>query len=160
MKIGKFLVGLGVGTVVGLLIAPKKGSELREDIKRESLNAYDNLKNMTKEDVEAMVGQTIETIKKTVDEFDAEEFKGVASAKLGELEDKLELLAAKVKESEQFATISANVADLTEKVNVKIEEVKAKVKKSEFSKEDLIELKDEIDTVEEKLEEIIEEITD
>ena len=38
--------------------------------------------------------------------------------------------------------------------------VKAKVKKSEFSKEDLIELKDEIDTVEEKLEEIIEEITD
>lgn len=160
MKIGKFLVGLGVGTVVGLLIAPKKGSELREDIKRESLNAYDNLKNMTKEDVEAMVGQTIETIKKTVDEFDAEEFKGVASAKLGELEDKLELLAAKVKESEQFATISANVADLTEKVNVKIEEVKAKVKKSEFSKEDLIELQDEIDTVEEKLEEIIEEITD
>lgn len=160
MKIGKFLVGLGVGTVVGLLIAPKKGSELREDIKRESLNAYDNLKNMTKEDVEAMVGQTIETIKKTVDEFDAEEFKGVASAKLGELEDKLELLAAKVKESEQFATVSANVADLTEKVNVKIEEVKAKVKKSEFSKEDLIELKDEIDTVEEKLEEIIEEITD
>lgn len=160
MKIGKFLVGLGVGTVVGLLIAPKKGSELREDIKRESLNAYDNLKNMTKEDVEAMVGQTIETIKKTVDEFDAEEFKGVASAKLGELEDKLELLAAKVKESEQFATVSANVADLTEKVNVKIEEVKAKVKKSEFSKEDLIELQDEIDTVEEKLEEIIEEITD
>lgn len=160
MKIGKFLVGLGVGTVIGLLIAPKKGSELREDIKRESLNAYDNLKNMTKEDVEAMVGQTIETIKKTVDEFDAEEFKGVASAKLGELEDKLELLAAKVKESEQFATVSANVADLTEKVNVKIEEVKAKVKKSEFSKEDLIELQDEIDTVEEKLEEIIEEITD
>ena len=160
MKIGKFLVGLGVGTVIGLLIAPKKGSELREDIKRESLNAYDNLKNMTKEDVEAMVGQTIETIKKTVDEFDAEEFKGVASAKLGELEDKLELLATKVKESEQFATVSANVADLTEKVNVKIEEVKAKVKKSEFSKEDLIELQDEIDTVEEKLEEIIEEITD
>lgn len=160
MKIGKFLVGLGVGTVIGLLIAPKKGSELREDIKRESLNAYDNLKSMTKEDVEAMVGQTIETIKKTVDEFDVEEFKGVASAKLGELEDKLELLAAKVKESEQFATVSANVADLTEKVNVKIEEVKAKVKKSEFSKEDLIELQDEIDTVEEKLEEIIEEITD
>ena len=75
MKFGKFLVGLGIGAVAGLLLAPKKGSELREDIKRESLKAYDNLKNMTKEDLEAMLGQTIETVKKSVDEFDIEAFK-------------------------------------------------------------------------------------
>ena len=160
MKLGKFLVGLGVGTVIGLLIAPKKGSELREDIKRESLNAYENLKNLTKEDVEAMLGETIETVKKTIDEFDVEEFKTVATTKLGELEVKLEEFAVKVKESDQYAAVSANVADLTGKVNGKIEEVKAKVKKSEFSKEDLVELQEEIDTVEEKLEEIIEEITE
>ncbi len=160
MKLGKFLVGLGVGTVIGLLIAPKKGSELREDIKRESLNAYENLKNLTKEDVEAMLGETIESVKKTIDEFDVEEFKTVATAKLGELEGKLEEFAVKVKESDQYAAVSANVADLTGKVNEKIEEVKTKVKKSEFSKEDLVELQEEIDTVEEKLEEIIEEITE
>ena len=160
MKLGKFLVGLGVGTIIGMLIAPKKGSELREDIKRESLNVYDNLKNLTKEDVEAMVGQTIETIKKTVDEFDAEEFKVAATSKLGELEDKLEEFAAKVRESDHYAAVTANVADLTVKVNEKIEEVKAKVKKSEFSKEDLVELEEEIDTVEEKLEEMIEEIVE
>ena len=63
MKFGKFLVGLGIGAAAGLLLAPKKGSELREDIKRESLKAYDQLKNMTKEDVEALLGQTIETVK-------------------------------------------------------------------------------------------------
>ena len=160
MKLGKFLVGLGVGTVIGLLIAPKKGSELREDIKRETLNVYDNLKNLTKEDVEAMVGQTIESIKKTVDEFDLEEFKGTAGAKLSELEAKLEEFAAKVKESDQYAAVSANIADITGKVNEKIEEVKTKVKKSEFTKEYLVELEEEIDTVEEKLEEIIEEITE
>ena len=160
MKLGKFLFGLGVGTVIGLLIAPKKGSELREDIKRESLRTYDALKNLTKEDVEAMLGQTIETIKKTVDEFDMDEFKESATTKLADLEEKLEVFAKKVKESDQYAAVSANVADLTSKVNTKIEEVKAKVKKSEFSKEDLVELNEEIDTVEEKLEEIIEEITD
>ena len=49
MKIGKFIAGVGIGTVIGMLLAPKKGSELREDIKRESLKAYDQLKNMTKE---------------------------------------------------------------------------------------------------------------
>ena len=63
MKFGKFLMGLGIGAVAGLLLAPKKGSEIKEDIKRESLKAYDNLKNMTKEDVEALLGQTIETVK-------------------------------------------------------------------------------------------------
>lgn len=160
MKLGKFLVGLGVGTVIGLLIAPKKGSELREDIKRESLKTYDALKNLTKEDVEAMLGQTIETIKKTVDEFDMDEFKETATTKLADLEEKLESFAIKVRESDQYAAVSANVAELTSKVNAKVEEVKAKVKKSEFSKEDLVELENEIDTVEEKLEEIIEEITE
>ena len=160
MKLGKFLVGLGVGTVIGLLIAPKKGSELREDIKRESLKTYDALKNLTKEDVEAMLGQTIESIKKSVDEFDMVEFKESATTKLADLEEKLEAFAKKVRESDQYAAVSANVADLTSKVNAKVEEVVAKVKKSEFSKEDLVELQDEIDTVEEKLEEIIEEITE
>ena len=160
MKLGKFLVGLGVGTVIGLLIAPKKGSELREDIKRESLKTYDALKNLTKEDVEAMLGQTIEVIKKTVDEFDMDEFKDSATTKLAELEEQLEAFATQVRESDQYAAVSANVADLTSKVNAKVEEVKAKVKKSEFTKKDLVELEEEIDTVEEKLEEIIEEITE
>lgn len=160
MKLGRFLVGLGIGTVIGLLIAPKKGSELREDIKRESLNAYENFKNLTKEDVEAMLGETIEAIKKTVDEFDVEEFKTVATTKLSELESKLEEFAIKVRESDQYAVVFANVADLTSKVNEKVEEVKSKVKNSEFSKEDLAELQDEIDTVEVKLEEIIEDITE
>ena len=124
MKFGKFLVGLGIGAVAGLLLAPKKGSELREDIKRESLKAYDNLKNMTKEDLEAMLGQTIETVKKSVDEFDIDTFKATTRDKLNELEAKLEDFAAKVKDSDQYLTIRDGVVDLTQKVNDKIEEVK------------------------------------
>lgn len=127
MKFGKFLVGLGIGAVAGLLLAPKKGSELREDIKRESLKAYDNLKNMTKEDLEAMLGQTIETVKKSVDEFDIDTFKATTRDKLNELEAKLEDFAAKVKDSDQYLTIRDGVVDLTQKVNDKIEEVKTKV---------------------------------
>ena len=30
MKIGKFIAGVGIGTVIGMLLAPKKGSELRQ----------------------------------------------------------------------------------------------------------------------------------
>ena len=116
MKIGKFILGLGIGAAAGLLLAPKKGSELREDIKRESLKAYDQLKNMTKEDVEAMLGQTIETVKKSVDEFDLDVFKETTKEKLSDLETKLEEFANRVKETDQYMQVKESVYDLSDKV--------------------------------------------
>lgn len=160
MKFGKFLVGLGIGAVAGLLLAPKKGSELREDIKRESLKAYDNLKNMTKEDVEALLGQTIETVKKSVDEFDIDEFKATTRMKLDELQSKLEDFAAKVKDSDQYMQVRDSVVDLTKKVNNKIEEAKSKVLDSSLDEDYLNTFENEIDDVEDKLDEMIEEIKD
>ena len=158
MKVGKFLVGLGVGAVIGMLLAPKKGSELREDIVKESKKAYDSVKNLTKEDVEAMLGETIETVKKTVDEFDLEQFKSSASDKLSDLEFKLQEFATKVKESDQYMQVKDSIVELTEKVNSKIDEVKNKAKESELTNSDLESLEVEIVEVEEKLEDIIEEI--
>lgn len=160
MKLGKFIFGLGIGALAGILLAPKKGSELREDIKRESSKAYDSLKSMTKEDVEAMLGQTIETVKKSVDEFDMDAFKATTRDKLNELEKKLEEFANQVKESDQYLQVKDSVVDLADKVNTKIEEVKTKVLDSSLSEEDLNKLEEEIDDVEEKLEEMIEEITE
>lgn len=160
MKIGKFILGLGIGAATGLLLAPKKGSELREDIKRESLKAYDQLKNMTKEDVEAMLGQTIETVKKSVDEFDLDVFKETTKEKLSDLETKLEEFANRVKETDQYMQVKESVYDLSDKVNSKIDEVKTKVLDATLSDEDLEKLENEIDDVEDKLEEMIEEIKD
>ena len=160
MKIGKFILGLGIGAAAGLLLAPKKGSELREDIKRESLKAYDQLKNMTKEDVEAMLGQTIETVKKSVDEFDLDVFKETTKEKLSDLETKLEEFANRVKETDQYMHVKESVYDLSDKVNSKIDEVKTKVLDATLSDEDLEKLENEIDDVEDKLEEMIEEIKD
>ena len=155
MKLGKFILGLGIGAAAGLLFAPKKGSELREDIKRESLKAYDNVKNMTKEDVEAMLGQTIETVKKTVDEFDVDTFKASTKTKLADLEAKLEEFASKVKETDQYMLVRENVLDISEKVNTKIDEVKTKVIDSDFTEDIFEDLENEIDDVEDKLEEMI-----
>lgn len=158
MKLGKFIFGLGLGAVAGLLLAPKKGSELREDIKNESLKMYDNVKNMTKEDVEAMLGQTIETVKKSVDEFDIDTFKATTKDKLIDLEAKLEEFAKNVKETDQYMQVRESVVDITDKVNSKIEEVKSKVMDPDFTEDIFDDLENEIDDVEEKLEEMIEEI--
>ena len=65
MKFGKVLFGVGLGVLAGLLFAPKKGSELREDIKAKSKSTYDYLASLTREDVEAKLGETIENIKKS-----------------------------------------------------------------------------------------------
>lgn len=158
MKLGKFIFGLGIGAAAGLLFAPKKGSELREDIKRESLKAYDNVKNMTKEDVEALLGQTIETVKKSVDEFDVDKFKESTRIKLSELEQGLEDFASKVKETDQYLQVREGIVDITEIVNSKIEEVKTKVLESKFEDDDLVDFEDEIENVEDKLAEMIQEI--
>ncbi len=160
MKIGKFLFGLGLGAVAGLLFAPKKGSELREDIKRESEKAYDQLKNMTKEDVEAILGETIETVRKTIDEFDMDDFRETTHAKFQELEQKLDDFAEKMKDSDQYIKVRESVVDLSEKVNNKFDEVKTKVQEASIDDDYMNELEEEIDDVEDKLEEIIEEIKD
>ena len=160
MKLGKFLFGMGVGAIAGLLLAPKKGSELREDLMNESMKVLDKAKNLTKEDVEAILGETIESVRKSVDEFDVDEFKEVATSKLAELEAKLEEFSNKIQETNQYNQLKEGVLDITDKVNTKIDQVKTKVKDSQFFEEDLEDLEKEIDNVEDKLDESIEEIKD
>jgi len=54
------LIGLGAGALVGLLLAPKSGRELRRDIKR----GYDD----TKDAVGEWAGDAAETVKERVRE--------------------------------------------------------------------------------------------
>lgn len=160
MKLGKFITGLGLGALAGLLFAPKKGSELREDIKNESLKVYDNVKSLTKEDVETMLTQTIEKVKKSVDEFNVEDFKESTKVKLSDLQTKLEDFSKKAKENDQYIQLKDSVVDLTKKVNDKIDEVKTKILDSKVTDEVIQDFEEEIDDVEEKLEEMIEEINE
>lgn len=50
MKLGRFLTTLGIGALAGMLLAPKKGSELREELKGKGKEALDSAKEMTVED--------------------------------------------------------------------------------------------------------------
>ena len=47
MKLGRFLTTLGIGALVGMLLAPKKGSELREELKDKGKETLDSAKEMT-----------------------------------------------------------------------------------------------------------------
>ena len=157
MKLGKFIFGLGLGALAGVLMAPKKGSETREDIKNTATKTYEKVKNMSKEDVQAMIGETIENVKKTVDEFDSEAFKASTKEKIVQLQEKLTVLANKVKESEQYEKVAKSVTQAADTLNAKIEDVRKSLN-NKTTNSDKIEA--EIDDVENELNEMIDEISD
>jgi gas vesicle protein len=154
MKLGKFIAGVGIGAVIGMLCAPKKGSELRGELKEKSQDLYDKAQNMTKDDVESLINNTIEEIKLAIDEFDVDEFKDTAGEKLGDIKTKLEQLATSVKSSDEYASFKESVA----KVRTKFKEIKTKVQDKDFNV--LQELDDAMDDIEDELDVIIEDLKD
>ena len=100
MKLGRFLTTLGIGALAGMLLAPKKGSELREELKGKGKETLDSAKEMTFEDYQKLISETIDSIKKTVDEFDVDDFKDSSLAKLNELKDKFDDVVTKLQDSD------------------------------------------------------------
>lgn len=158
MKLGKFIAGVGIGAVIGMLCAPKKGSELRGELKEKSQDLYDKAQNMTKDDVESLINNTIEEIKLAIDEFDVGEFKDTAGEKLGDIKTKLEQLATSVKSSDEYASFKESVAKVSDEVTTKFKEIKTKVQDKDFNV--LQELDDAMDDIEDELDVIIEDLKD
>ena len=158
MKLGKFIAGLGIGTVVGMLVAPKKGSELREELKSKGTQAYNNAKDMTKEDVQNLISKTVDDIKKAIDEFDVDEFKNTTGAKLGNVKTKLEDLGESVQNSTEYAQFKDAVKKVSADIGDKVEEIKTKMKDKDFAGIDIIE--EGIDELGDELDVIIEDLRD
>lgn len=152
MNFGKFLAGVTIGAVAGLLLAPKKGSEMREDLKA----TCEKMKGMTKEDVEAVLGETIENIKKSVDEFDRDAFKASTKEKIEELQKKLEELLEKVKASDSYDKFSDSITKVMDQLNELIDSVKEKADDQGVLPDHHVD--EQIDEVEDELDEIINEI--
>ena len=158
MKIGKFIAGVGIGTVIGILLAPKKGSELRQDLKDKSQELYDKAQNMTKEDIETLVNNTIEEIKQAIEEFDLDEFKEATGAKLSNLKDKLEQLANSIKSSDEYANFKEAVNKVSTDLTSTISEIKTKIQDKDFDA--IQKLDDAMDDIEDELDIIIEDLKD
>ena len=158
MKLGRFLTTLGIGALAGMLLAPKKGSELREELKGKGKETLDSAKEMTVEDYQKLISETIDSIKKTVDEFDVDEFKDTAGEKLGDIKTKLEQLATSVKSSDEYASFKESVAKVSDEVTTKFKEIKTKVQDKDFNV--LQELDDAMDDIEDELDVIIEDLKD
>ena len=89
---GKFVLGAGLGAAISLLFAPKKGTELRRDIKSKLDEFMGNVDKLTIEDIKEEFNKKVEEIKKELDDLDKEKVLKTAKKKGEELKDKADEL--------------------------------------------------------------------
>jgi len=94
----KFVAGIGLGLGLGMLFAPKKGEELRKDLKCK----FDELINKAKEiDVKEVADdfmEKIDNLKKELEDLDKEKVLAIAKKKGEQLKDKANELVELAKE--------------------------------------------------------------
>lgn len=126
--LGKFALGAGLGAALALLFAPKKGSELRKDIKDKIDSFMKSVDDLTVAEIKEEFTNKVEEIKKGIEELDKETVMKIAKKKGEELKTKANELVELAKE--KGTPILEGVAeDLREKTVSVAKEVIKKLEK-------------------------------
>lgn len=84
---GKFLAGASIGAALALLFAPKKGSELRGELKVKFDELLDKARSMDKDDVKEAIESRVEKLKESLEDLDKEEVLKIAKKKAKQITD-------------------------------------------------------------------------
>ena len=79
--IGKFVFGAAIGAGLGLLFAPKKGSETREELKVRMDDLLNQVKEIDKDEVKKEFNKRIKEIKAELEDLDKEKALEIAKEK-------------------------------------------------------------------------------
>ncbi len=90
--LGKIALGAGLGAGLALLFAPKKGSDLRRDIKKKIDEFMKGVDDMTVSDIKKEFTTKVDEIKKEIDDLDKEKVLKIAKKKGDDLKKKADEL--------------------------------------------------------------------
>ncbi len=126
--LGKFALGAGLGAAIALLFAPKKGSDLRKDIKKKFDAFMDDVEDLTITDIKEEFTKKVDEIKKGIEELDKETVMKAAKKKGEELKKKATELVELAKEK-GTPVLEGVAEDLKEKTVAVAKEVIEKLEK-------------------------------
>lgn len=125
--LGKFIAGLGLGAAVGVLFAPKAGSETRKELKVKMDALLNDLKKVDADEVKETIEAKIFEIKEALADLDKEKILKIAKKKVVEIQDMADELVdyaiekgTPVLES-AAADVRAKAIDVTKEVLEKLE---------------------------------------
>ena len=90
--LGKFLAGAAIGAGLGILFAPKKGSETRAELKAKIEDLVKQIKKIDLEEVKEEFEVKLENLKAELADLDKEKVLEIAKKKAGELKEKAQVL--------------------------------------------------------------------
>ena len=126
--LSKFVLGAAVGAGLGLLFAPKKGSETRKQLKQKMQEMLNKAKELDAKEVKQNIEEKIAKIKLELEELDKEKVLKIAKKKASQIKDMADELVNYA--IEKGTPVLEKAADsIREKAIVVTKEVLAKLEK-------------------------------
>lgn len=127
---GKFLTGIAIGAGLGVLFAPKKGSETRAELKAKIDEMLAKAKEVDIEEVKTNIEAKVLEIKEELESLDKEKVLKIAKKKAKDIQDMAEeLVEYAIDKGTPVLEKTANV--IREKAIVVTKDVLAKLEKTE-----------------------------
>lgn len=91
-NIGNLVLGVAIGASLGILFAPKKGSETRRELKNKMVDLVSKAKELSISDVSVAIENKIDEIRKDLNSLNKEKVLKVAKDKADKIKEKCQEL--------------------------------------------------------------------